>query len=125
MPTLFQKQNILIIEIRLKKLRGKFYIGKVKLWQRTDGSEDKYFEALDFVINVLKKHEQILDKSIQELTTLTEYLENINALNSKVENAEEKINTIQKEVTDIVGGRSNMPKGALQASVEELGISGL
>ena len=92
---------------------------------KNDGSEDKYFEALDFVINVLKKHEQILDTSIQELTTLTEYLENINALNSKVENADEKINIIQKEVTDIVGGRSNMPKGALQASVEELGISGL
>ena len=88
---------------------------------KNSGSEDKYFEALDFVINVLKKHEQILDTSIQELTTLTEYLENINALNSKVENANEKINTIQKEVTDIVGGRSNMPKGAHQASVEELG----
>ena len=88
---------------------------------QNDGSEDKYFEALDFVINVLKKHEQILDKSIQELTTLTEYLENINVLNSKVENADEKINIIQKDVTDIVGGRSNMPKEALQTSVTEMG----
>ena len=71
---------------------------------KNSGSEDKYFEALDFLINVLKKHEQILDNSIQELTTLTEYLGNINVLNSKVENAKEKINTVQKEVTDIVGG---------------------
>jgi hypothetical protein len=31
-------------------------------------------------------------------------LGNINVLNSKVENAKEKINTVQKEVTDIVGG---------------------
>ena len=71
---------------------------------KNSGSEDKYFEALDFIINVLKKHEQILDNSIQELITLTEYLENINVLNSKMENAEEKINIVQKEVTDIVGG---------------------
>ena len=55
------------------------------------------------------------------MTTLTEYLENINALNSKVENAEEKINIIQNEVTDIVGGRSSKPKEALQASVREMG----
>ena len=71
---------------------------------KNSGSEDKYFEALDFIINVLKKHEQILDNSIQELTTLTEYLENLTVLNSKVENAKEKINIVQKEVTTIVGG---------------------
>jgi hypothetical protein len=71
---------------------------------KKSGSEDKYFEALDFIINVLKKHEQILDNSIQELATLTEYLENITVLNSKVKNAEEKINIVQKEVTDIVVG---------------------
>jgi len=93
--------------------------------ENNSGSEDKYFEALDFVINVLKKHEQILDKSIQELTTLTEYLENLNGLNSKVENAEEKINTIQKDVTDILGGRLIMAKGTLQASIKELEPQGL
>ena len=71
---------------------------------KNSGSEDKYFEALDFIINVLKKHEKILDSSIQELTTLTEYLGNINVLNNKVENVKEKINIVQKEVTDIVGG---------------------
>jgi hypothetical protein len=91
---------------------------------KNSGSEDNYFEALDFVINVLKKHEQILDKSIQELATLTEYLENTNALNSKVENAEEKINIIQKEVTKIVDGRSIMPKETLQTSVKEMGPQG-
>jgi hypothetical protein len=38
------------------------------------------------------------------LIALTEYLENINVLNGKMENAEEKINIVQKEVTDIVVG---------------------
>ena len=82
---------------------------------KNSGSEDKSFEALDFLINVLKKHEQILDKSIQELATLTEYLEYKNSLYSKVENAEEKINIMQKEVTNIIGDLPNVPKEALQA----------
>lgn len=83
-------------------------------------SKDKYFEALDFAINVLKKHEQILDKSIQELSTLTEHLEYLNELYSKVENAEEKINIMQKEVTRIIGeDRSNVPKEGLQAEEKD------
>jgi len=79
------------------------------------GSEDKSFEALEFLINVLKKHEQILDKSIQELATLTEYLEYKNSLFSKVENAEKKIDTIQKEVTNIIGKLPNEPEKTVQA----------
>jgi hypothetical protein len=74
---------------------------------KNSGSEDKYFEALDFLINVLKKHEQILDKSIQELATLTEYLEYTNALCSKVENVEENIVQKSNKLTDSL---SNMPK---------------
>ncbi len=85
---------------------------------KNSGSEDKYFEALDFIINILKKHEQILDKSIQELATLTEHLESISALYGKVENAEEKISVIQNEVTQIIGDQSNVPKEASQAKEE-------
>ena len=86
---------------------------------KNSGSEDKYFEALDFLINVLKKHEQILDKSIQELAALTEYLEYTNALCSKVENVEEKISFVQKEVSKLTDGLSNMPKETLQDSAKE------
>jgi hypothetical protein len=86
---------------------------------KKSGSEDKSFEALEFLINVLKKHEQILDKSIQELATLTEYLEYKNALYSKVENAEDKINIMQKEVTSIIGEMPNVAKEALQAPEEK------
>ena len=35
-------------------------MGKERYGQNS-GSEDKYFEVLDFIINILKKHEQILD----------------------------------------------------------------
>lgn len=86
---------------------------------KDSGSRDKYLEALDFIINVLKEHEQILDKSIHELATVTEQLENVDGLIDKVERVDETINTVQKEVTNIIGGLSIMPKEALQASVKE------
>jgi hypothetical protein len=35
-------------------------------------SRDKALEALDFIINILKEHEQTLDESIGELATVTE-----------------------------------------------------
>ena len=60
-------------------------------------SKDKALEALDFIINVLKEHEQNLDKSINELATVTEQIGDTEALNSKVGKVEEKINNLQKE----------------------------
>jgi seryl-tRNA synthetase len=83
------------------------------------GSKDEYFAALDLVMNILKKHEQILDKSIQELATITEHLEYINPSYSRVENVEEKINNIQNEVTHIIGNLPNIPKEVLQAKEKD------
>lgn len=85
---------------------------------KDSGSEDKYFEVLDFVINVLKKHEQILDKSIQELATLTEYLDYTVALCDKLEKVEEKISVVQQEVAGLTGGVPMVPEEVLQASVK-------
>jgi hypothetical protein len=39
------------------------------------GSRDKALEALDFIFNVLKDHEQVLDKSIRDLAIVTEQME--------------------------------------------------
>ena len=38
----------------------------------TSGSRDRAFEALDFIINVLKEHEKTLDNSIRALAKVTE-----------------------------------------------------
>jgi seryl-tRNA synthetase len=86
---------------------------------KNQGSKDRYLEALDVVINVLKEHGQILDKSIHELGTVTEQIGDITVLNSKVEMVEEKLNNLQTEVTDLIGGLSNVPKEAIQAAVDE------
>ena len=96
-------------------MRGQALDGKSKDMAKDTGPEDKYFEALDFASNVLKKHEQILDRSIQELATLTEYLEYITALYNQVENAEEKIAVMQKEVASLTGGVPKVPEETFKA----------
>ena len=73
----------------------------------TPDSKDKSLEALDFIINVLKQHEQNLDKSIDQLATVVEQIGNTDALRGKMETVEEKINNLQKEVTNLIGYLSN------------------
>jgi len=74
------------------------------------GSKDKSLEALDFIINVLKEHEQNLDKSIAEFAEVTEHMGNTDVLNVRIENVEEKIGALQKEITNLIGILSNSPK---------------
>jgi seryl-tRNA synthetase len=82
-------------------------------------SKDKSLEALDFLVNVLKEHERDLDILINELATVTEQLGETGEISSKVEKIEEKINSLQKEVTNLIGSLPNAPKKALSASVKE------
>lgn len=80
-------------------------------------SKDDALEALDFIVNVLKEHEKDLDKLINELATVTEQIGDTGELSGKVEKVEEKIDTLQKEVTNLIGHLSNAPKEALPAAV--------
>ncbi|MCW3999564.1 MAG: hypothetical protein NWE93_04945 [Candidatus Bathyarchaeota archaeon] len=74
--------------------------------------KDDAFEALDFIVNVLKEHERDLDKLISELATVTEQMGDTGELTGKVEKVEEKINTLQKEVTSLISNLSNGAKAA-------------
>ena len=73
------------------------------------GSKDKSLEALDFIINVLKEHEQNLDRSIDQLATVTEQIGGTEELSTKLEKAEEKLNNLIKEIANIGG---NPPKAS-------------
>ena len=73
-------------------------------------SKDEALEALDFIVNVLKEHEKDLDKLINELATVTEQMGDTGELSGKVEKVEEKINSLQKEVTNLIGYMSARPK---------------
>jgi len=57
----------------------------------TPSSRDKALEALDFIINVLKEHEQNLDESIGELETITEEVGKIEKINSKIDEFDLKL----------------------------------
>ena len=83
-------------------------------------SKDDSLEALDFIVNVLKEHERDLDKLINELATVTEQLGDTGELSGKVEKVEEKIGSLQKEVTNLITYVSGgSPKEALPAAVKE------
>jgi len=87
-------------------------------------TKDDALEALDFIVNVLKEHERDLDKLINELETVTEQLGDTGALNGKVEQVEEKINGLQKEVAKLIGYLSNQPKETpLVVTTEQANLS--
>jgi uncharacterized coiled-coil protein SlyX len=83
-------------------------------------SKDAALEALDFIVNVLKEHEQDLDKLINELATVTEQMGDSGELSGKVDKVEEKISILQKEVTSLLSHLSSASQQVLpkQASVE-------
>jgi hypothetical protein len=83
-------------------------------------SKDDALEALDFIVSVLKEHEKDLDKLINELATVAEQMGDAGELSNKVEKIEEKINVLQKEVTNLISYLSSaMPKEALAAQAKE------
>jgi hypothetical protein len=87
----------------------------------TPGSKDKSFMTLDLIINILKEHEQILDKSIHALAMVTEQIGDQDALKVKMENVGEKINLLKKEIDNLTGHLSNDPVNGLSsaANMEE------
>jgi len=87
-------------------------MGKKKVDKKPQ-SKDDALEALDFIVNVLKEHEKDLDKLINELATVTEQISDKGELSCKVEKVEAKIETIQKEVTNLIGHLPGIPKEAI------------
>ena len=83
-------------------------------------SGDKALEALDFIINVLKEHEQTLDESIGELATATESIGKIDEINGKIEGVEDKISNLQKEIANLSRIISNVPKETICAEVKKI-----
>jgi hypothetical protein len=81
---------------------------------------DKALEALDFIINVLKEHEQTLDESIGELATVTESVGKIDEINGKIEGIEDKIGNLQKEIAKLSGVISNAPKEAIYSEIKQI-----
>jgi hypothetical protein len=59
-------------------------------------------EALDFIINVLKEHEKDLDHLISQLGIITESLGETGELTGKIEKIEDRITSLQGEITNLM-----------------------
>ena len=59
-------------------------------------------EALDFIINVLKEHEKDLDRLISQLGIITESLGDTGEITGKIEKIEDRITTLQGEITNLI-----------------------
>jgi hypothetical protein len=88
-------------------------------------SKDDALEALDFIINVLKDHEKDLDRLLNELGDITEKLGDAGELNAKIEKVEERLSTLQNEITNLITYLStphagpSMPPQLVQERKEE------
>jgi hypothetical protein len=65
-------------------------------------NKDEALEALDFIVNVLKEHEKDLDKLIHQLGIITESLGETGEVTTKIEKVEERLSTIQNEITNLI-----------------------
>lgn len=65
-------------------------------------SKDEALEALDFIVSVLKEHEKDLDRLINELGTVTVKMGDTGELSGKVEKVEERLTTLQNEITNLI-----------------------
>ena len=65
-------------------------------------SKDEAFEALDFIINVLKEHEKDLDRLISQLGIITESLGETGEISGKIEKIEDRLGTLHGEITNLI-----------------------
>jgi hypothetical protein len=65
-------------------------------------SKDDALEALDFIINVLREHENDLDRLINELGKITERLGETGELSGKIENVEKRLTNLQGEISNLI-----------------------
>ena len=83
-------------------------------------SKEAVFEALDFLVNVLKEHEKDFDRLINKLAKVSEHFGETGELSGKLEKVEEKIDNLQKEVTNLFSYLSSgAPKEALSVTAKE------
>lgn len=73
-------------------------------------SKDETLEALDFVINVLKEHENDLDRLIGELGKITSSIGESGGMVDKFERVEERLSTLQTEINGLINFLSSPGK---------------
>ena len=78
-------------------------------------NKNESFEALDFIINVLKEHEKDLDRLIKELGEVIDKFGQSGELSNKIEKIDDRLSSIQGEVAGIIKKLSSPKELSLQA----------
>jgi len=81
-------------------------------------NKNEALEALDFIINVLKEHENDLDRLVSQLGIITESLGETGEISEKIENIEDRISTLQDEITKLIT-HINVPQAAAAPSYSQ------
>ncbi len=90
--------------------------------RRPPGKNDS-LEALDFIISVLKEHEKDLDRLIGELGRITSKIGAGGEINTKVERVEQRLETIQGEVANLIKELSTPKEAGTAAATGNLNLS--
>ena len=83
--------------------------GQLTAMSRKPPSKDEAFEALDFIVSVLKEHEKDLDRLINELGNVAEKMGDTGEISGKVEKVEERLSTLQNEIANLISYLSTAP----------------
>ena len=65
-------------------------------------SNDRYVEALDFIITFLRDHERKLDKLNNQLSNVVDGLGGFKGLSKKLDNLNEELDVLEKELARLV-----------------------
>jgi hypothetical protein len=93
----FEDSLCLFIKKGINRLKD-----REKRMSKKSPSKDEALEALDFIVNVLKEHEKDLDRLINELGNITGKLGDSGELSGKIEKVEERLTTLQGEITNLI-----------------------
>ena len=65
-------------------------------------AKDETLDAIDFIVNVLKEHENDLDRLITELSTVLSGFGETGELSGKIEKVEERLSSIQTKIGGVM-----------------------
>lgn len=68
---------------------------------RTPESNDKYMQALNFIITFLREHEQKLDELNSQLATVIEGIGDFDGVNEKLDNVNQGLVILEKKLKDL------------------------
>jgi len=78
-------------------LHNLFKVGR-KITSKKSPSKDETFEALDFILSVIKEHDKDLEKVVKKIVSARKALGDDGELKGRLAEIEEKLDRLQKDL---------------------------